>query len=144
VPALSQNFEFVVNGTTTTSVVYPVTTTTAQIFTSTDIKAANYYGINNNLQTVEIKLTEFVGTVTLQATLAAEPAEMDWFAVNLQSQDYTVDTTGLSSRVYKKQVSYNVATTKTEVYNFEGNYVWLRGRISEFTAGTVNGITVNY
>lgn len=143
-PALSQNLEFVVNGTTTTSVIYPISTTTAQIFTSTEIKAANYYGINNNLQTVEIKVTDFVGTVTLQATLATDPVETDWFAVNLQSQDYSVDTTGLSSRVYKKEVSYSVATSKTEVYNFEGNFVWLRGRITAFTAGTVNGITINY
>lgn len=143
-PALSQNLEFVVNGTTTTSVTYPVSTTTAQIFTSTNVKAAGYYGLNNSLQTVEIKVTNFIGTVTLQASLAASPAESDWFSVNLLSNNYTVDTTGLVSRAVKKEISSNISTTSNQIYNFEGNYIWLRGRISAFTEGTVNGITVNY
>lgn len=143
-PALSQNLEFVVNGTTTTSVVYPLTTTTAQTFTSSPVKAANYYGINNTIQTVEVRVTDFVGTVTLQATLAVDPVELDWFPIDLRGQEYTVDTTGLVSKAVKKQIAYNTATSKTEVYNFEGNYIWLRGKISAFTEGTVNGITVNY
>jgi hypothetical protein len=144
VPALSQNLEFVVNGTTTTSVVYPLNTSTAQTFNSFPVKAANYYGINNTIQTVEVKLTDFVGTVTLQATLSSIPAEADWFSVDLRSQDFSVDTTGLVSKAVKKQIAYNTATSITEIYNFEGNYIWLRGKISAFTEGTVNGITVNY
>jgi hypothetical protein len=144
VPALSQNLEFVVNGTTTTSVVYPITTTTAQIFTSTSVKAANYYGINNALQTVSFKLTNFVGTVTLQASLAVSPTENDWFAVNLLTNRYSIDTTGLVTQSLKTEISSSLGTSTNEVYNFEGNYLWLRGRINTFTAGTVNGITINY
>jgi hypothetical protein len=144
VPALSQSLEFTVNGTTTTSVVYPPTTTTAQTFISTPIKAANYYGINNALQTVVFKLTDFVGTVTLQASLATQPAENDWFSVNLLSNKYSVDTTGLATQTPKSSISSNLGISTTEIYNFEGNYLWLRGRITAFTAGTVNGITINY
>lgn len=143
-PALSQTLEFVVNGTTTTSVVYPPTTTTSQIFTSTNIKAANYYGINNALQTVAFKLTNFVGTVTLQASLAVSPTDNDWFPVNLLTGRFNIDTTGLAIPADKTAISSSAGTSTTEVYNFEGNYLWLRGRISSFTAGTVNGITINY
>lgn len=143
-PALSQTLEFVVNGNTTTSVVYPATTTTSQIFTSTNVRAANYYGINNALQTVYFKVTDFVGTVTLQASLAISPAENDWFSVNLLNNKFRVDTTGLVVSAEKTEITSNLGTSTTEIYNFEGNYLWLRGRISNFTAGTVNGITINY
>lgn len=143
-PALSENLKFVVNGTTTTSVVYPVTTTTAQTFVSDPIKAANYYGINNSVQTVEIKITDFVGTITMQASLATDPVENDWFSVDLLSNDLRIDTTGLVSRANKKEVSYNFAFSDTQIYNFEGNFVWLRAKISSFTEGVVNGVTINY
>lgn len=143
-PALSQGLQFTVNGSTSTSVVYPAGTSTAQIFTSTAVKAANFYGINNAVQTVAFKVTNFIGTVTLQASLATSPNEDDWFSINLLGQSYSVDTTGLVSQAVKKSISSNLGTSTTEVYNFEGNYLWLRGRISAFTAGTVNGITINY
>jgi hypothetical protein len=144
VPALSQNLEFVVNGTTTTSVVYPITTTTAQTFISFPVKAANYYGINNALQTVDIKYTDFIGTITIQATLASAPVESDWFSVNLTSQDFGVDTTGLVTRAKKTEISHNVETTDTDLYNFEGNFIWLRAKINAFTQGIVNSISINY
>lgn len=143
-PALSQNLEFVVNGTTTTSVVYPVTTTTAQTFTSFPVKAANYYGINNNLQTVEVKYTNFIGTITVQATLASNPSETDWFSVNLTSEEFSMDTTGLITQAKKTEIAHNVEATDTDLYNFEGNYIWLRAKISAFTQGTVNIISINY
>lgn len=143
-PALSENLKFVVNGTTTTSVVYPISTTTAQTFISDPVKAANYYGINNSVQTVELKMTDFVGTITVQATLATSPIENDWFSVNLLSEEFSIDTTGLVSRAKKKEVSYSTAFSDTQIYNFEGNFVWLRAKISGFTEGTVNGVTINY
>lgn len=147
-PALSQNLEFVVNGTTSTSIVYPVNTTTAQTFISTPVKAANYYGLNNNLQTAEVRVTDFVGTVTMQATLAATPVDADWFSVNLTTQDFRIDTTGLVTKAQKTQLQYGQGNPdyglRTEIYNFEGNYIWLRAKITAFTAGTLNGIKLNY
>lgn len=147
-PALSQNLEFVVNGTTSTSVVYPLNTTTAQTYTSTPVKAANYYGLNNSLQTVEVRVTDFIGTVTMQATLASAPVEADWFAVNLTTQGYSVDTTGLITHARKTQLQYGLDYPdyglRTEIYNFEGNYIWIRAKLTAFTAGTLNGIKVNY
>lgn len=147
-PALSQNLEFVVNGTTSTSVVYPLNTTTAQTYVSTPVKAANYYGLNNSLQTVEVRVTDFIGTVTVQATLASAPVEADWFAVNLTTQGYSVDTTGLITHARKTQLQYGLDYPdyglRTEIYNFEGNYIWFRAKLTAFTAGTLNGIKVNY
>lgn len=147
-PALSQNLEFVVNGTTSTSIVYPITTTTAQTYVSSPVKAANYYGLNNSLQTVEVRVTDFIGTVTMQATLASEPLETDWFSVNLTTQGYSVDTTGLITKARKNQIQFGLDYPDygllTEIYNFEGNYIWIRAKITAFTAGTLNGIKVNY
>ena len=148
-PALSQNLIFkITNGNTTTNTVqvdYPNTATTALIYSSEPIRGDGYFGGGDGLHTVFWAVSAFIGTLEIQATLASEPVEADWVNVKLTEPGnrYTVDTTGLITASGIETTRYTTETTTSKSYNFTGNFVWLRGHISEFTQGVMNGISIN-
>jgi len=89
-------------------------------------KAASYYLQGNELQTVALFANGFVGTVTVQASLATDPTDADWFDI------YTFPSDG--SSVY----------TDNFAVNLTGNYVWIRASVADFTDGTINKATLAY
>jgi hypothetical protein len=78
--------------------------------------------------------SNFVGTVTMQATLATNPVESDWFDIN----DTTTELTETS-------VNYNNidVTVQSEYRNFTGNFVWIRGYVA-IDSGQVQSIFLNH
>lgn len=148
-PALSQNLIFKIpNGDTTydsVQVQYPNTGTTALIYTSEKIKGDGYFGNSDGLHTVFWSVAGFIGTIEVQGTLASEPAESDWATIILAApaNKYIVDATGAVTIAGVDSTRYTLETTTSKSYNFTGNFVWLRGRISEFTQGVMNGISIN-
>jgi len=130
-PALSQSLTFAIyDSTSSVQVVYPNTATGTMVYTSGIVKGDGYYGASDGLHTVMYTATpDFVGTITMQASLATNPIESDWFTVDNAASSYTVMDTR------------NTATV--DCYNFTGNFVWLRGHVS-FTAGTVSSILYNH
>jgi hypothetical protein len=129
-PALSQSLIFHTNSGTNTVLVNYNGTGTVQTFVSDRVKGDGYFGGSDGFHTVMYTATPaFVGTVTMQATLASEPVESDWF--NL------VGTTSTYSLL-------NVRTTSTvDVYNFTGNFVWVRSQIA-IGDGSVSNIRYNH
>lgn len=129
-PALSQSLEFVVDTTSTVSIMYPNSTSTVMIYVSDKVKGDGYYGGSDGLHTVTYTCAPtFVGTVTMQASLAAAPTDADWFTVPDTDVNYTV---------------FNDRSTSTvDYYNFQGNYVWLRGRVA-IADGAVEVIHYNH
>lgn len=133
-PALSQSVTFTINSSTSASISYPNTGTTALSYSSNPIKGDGYFGNSDGLHTVQINLTNFVGSVAVQGTLSTDPAENDWFNMRLD------DGTGSTST----SINYNISTSTVNCYNFIGNIVWVRAKISNWTSGTVNGIQINH
>lgn len=128
--ALSQSLSFLHQNTSTVSVVYPNTATTTMVYLSDKAKGDGYYGSSDGLHTVMYTATmNFVGTMSMQATLASEPVEADWF------------------NIANTAVSYNVLddryTTTVDYTNFTGNFVWVRGCIA-IDAGSVDSILYNH
>ena len=129
-PALSQSLTFTVENTSTVVVDYPNTGTTTMIYTSDRVKGDGYFGGSDGFHTVMYTATpEFVGTVTMQASLASEPAEADWFNVVATTSTYTVMNTRTTSTV--------------DVYNFTGKFVWVRGYIA-IEQGAVSSVRYNH
>jgi hypothetical protein len=133
-PALSQNLIFHVNnGNTTTNTVvvdYPNTATTTLVYKSDKVKGDGYFGGSDGLHTVAFTASRyFHGTITMQATLASEPVETDWFNIYGTTSTYTP----LNSR----------STSTVDIYNFTGNFVWVRGYIA-INEGTVSVIQYNH
>jgi hypothetical protein len=129
-PALSQSLTFTIGTSTTVAVVYPNTGTTTMVYTSNPAKGDGYFGGSDGFHTVMYTTTpNFVGTVTMQATLATEPLESDWFNV----ADTNVSYTTYDGR----------STTSVDLSNFTGNFVWVRGHVSIYR-GTVSSILYNH
>lgn len=133
-PALSQNLVFIVpnEGSPYRSVLinYPNTGTTTLIYTSEKVKGEGYYSSGDGLHTVSITTNRyFEGTVKIQATLASEPQESDWFDVKNTSVTYA-------------QIDVR-SSNSVDLFNFTGNFVWVRGHISIDT-GTVLSIDYNH
>lgn len=129
-PALSQGLEFsIYNSTSSVAVIYPNNTSTMQVYSSYKEKGSGYYGSTVGLHTVMYTAEPtFHGTITMQASLATNPIEADWF---------NVDSTSVSYRD-------NDRTSPTvDYFNFTGNFVWVRGQVV-ISQGTVQSILYNH
>lgn len=143
-PALSQSLTFTVNNTSSVSVNYPNSGTTALTFISNKVKGDGYFGNSDGFHSVQIALTNFIGRIEVQGTLANDPGSSDWVSLNLQSNRKYVDTTGALVETTTSSYRYTTSTTVVLNNNFVGNFVYVRGKISEFTQGTVNSIKYNH
>jgi hypothetical protein len=143
-PSLSQSLTFNVNSTSTVVLDYPNTGTTALIYASDPIKGDGYFGGSDGFHTVQINISEFIGKIEMQGSLASSPQSTDWFVIELGTNNMSVDTTGLIREENISSVEYRTATTNINSYNFTGNYVWIRARVSDWTEGTVNNIRINH
>lgn len=133
-PSLSQTLTFVPMNTplstATSSVVYPNTGSTTLTFISEKVKGDGYFGSSDGFHTVQYTATQdFYGTVTMQATLAVNPINSDWFTISGTNINYT---------------PLDVRNTSTvNLFNFTGNFVWVRGYIS-INAGAIENILYNH
>lgn len=89
------------------------------------VPAANYYRGRGGIQTVAIQVTGFEGTIKIEASLDTLTDTADWF----ETYSYT---SGMSP------------ITDYHPYTITGNFVWLRARVEDFTAGTINLVTVTF
>ena len=112
--------------------------------TGNPYKGDGFYGRSDGLHTVQVSLTGFIGKISIQGTLAVNPTESDWFTVELGTGAMSVDTTGLIAEQNITFVDYTAATTNTKTYNFIGNLVWIRAKISNWVDGTINSIKLNH
>jgi len=91
-------------------------------FVGKPVKASGFLGHTIGRQTLVMRLSNFKGRITIQATLEPEPQETDWFPVILDTNEFiefpTIELPYLPGR-----------TTGTFGYMFRGNYVWLRAII---------------
>lgn len=94
-------------------------------FDSDGAKAVGYYRGQGSIQTVYQRITGFQGIITLQATLDQDWETANWVDVNVFGDDSTI-----SSGVYPVSLT--------------GNYTWMRARITDFVAGTIDSITITY
>jgi hypothetical protein len=87
------------------------------------IQAAAYHLANRDLQTVTWSVSStFVGKITIQASLATDPGNVDWFPL------YAINT----------------LVAKNGYYNLSGNYVWIRAVVSDWTRGALQLVTLTY
>jgi hypothetical protein len=129
--ALSTPLEFVnYLGTASVTVMYPNSGTTTQIYYSQQEQGNGYYGSIDGIHTVMYTCTQdFVGTVTMQATLATLPEDSDWFSVTNTTVSYAQ--------------SNDRNTSTVDLFNFNGNFVWVRSIVS-IDSGAVQSVLYNH
>lgn len=128
--SLSQSLNFTVSGRVSTGVTYANSASGTLNYFSDKLKGDGYYGSSDGIHTVMYTASpNFTGTLQMQASLATDPQESDWFDV--------INTT----------VTYNSfdnrATTTRDYFNFTGNFVWVRGHIV-INSGAVELIQYNH
>lgn len=101
-----------------------------QTHTGDKFKGDGYYGRSDGFHTVQYSLDGFIGTMVIQATLAVEPTSSDWFTLNETTHTSANDSSSNADGGF--------------LYNFTGNYVWVRAYISNWTDGTVSNILLNH
>jgi len=94
-------------------------------FVSDKQKGDGYYSQPDGVHTVAYKVdTTLTGNIKMQASLATTPTEADWF--DISGTTFTTDqSTTISSA------------------NFTGNFVWVRAKASDITAGSITNIQLN-
>jgi hypothetical protein len=95
------------------------------MFVGDAVPAANYYAGQGIVQTLTYSAANLVAVITLQATLQNNGPQSSWF---------DIDTYGNAT----------VATTGTQANSVIGNFSYLRAVVTDFTAGTINSVTVSY
>lgn len=103
---------------------------TITVVTGDSFKGDGYYGRSDGFHTVQYAVQGFIGTIDIQATLALEPTDDDWFSV--------------SSATHTSPSSSSSFGNGSFIYNFTGNYVYLRAKISNWTDGAVTKIQLNH
>ena len=94
-----------------------------QSVTGSMYKGDGFYNRSDGFHTTQFNLSNFLGDIIIQATLATTPAEEDWFDIS-----DTLITNGDGS----------------QIKNFVGNYVWVRVKVSNWTAGSISSILLNH
>ena len=106
--------------------VYPPYDGTSPDFYSDKLRGNGYYGYTDGLHTVSYQLTSFIGIINMQATLATDPTDADWFDIP--------DTI----------IGDGIAPVSVSLYaNYTGNFVWCRCAVTQFTAGIINRVLYN-
>jgi len=111
--------------------------------TSEKVKGDAYFGQSDGLHTVVVNITGFTGIVKIQGSLETTPGDNDWFDIELGTDDFAVDTSGLITKQAAESLVYNIAETSMKSYNAVGNFVWLRANISNWQSGTISSIEMN-
>ena len=63
----------------------------------------------------------------------------------LSDKPVCVSTTGLwQSEIVPFKLQYDEPETSIKIYNFVGNYTWIRAYISRWVGGTINSIKMNH
>jgi hypothetical protein len=104
----------------------------AQTLVGEKFTGDGYYGRSDGLHTVQYSLNGFRGTIIIEATLASDPQEEDWFIVYSQNHELSGSLPGNSQQ------------KESRIENFTGNYVWIRARLEAWSDGTVNFIKLNH
>lgn len=89
-------------------------------------KAAAYYTKDKSIQTISWYLTNFIGILTIEATLDKDSNTNNYFQIGDTVSD------GIT------------LLTENGFANLEGNYTWIRLTVSSFGAGTINKVSIGY
>ena len=98
------------------------------LFDGNPVIAANYYGGLGSTQTTYIRTTGFVGRIVLEATL----------------NDGTTITGALAA--WAEIGDYVALDPRTDYHPITvvGNFTYIRARVEDFEAGTINSVTLTY
>jgi len=115
------------------------------------IAGDGYFGSGDGNHTVQFSLDSFTGKFHVEASIANNPTDNDWITIKLAEP--TVNTTQLTvlasgavsqSGNLVSDIEYTASESSTKIYNFIGNFTWVRVVVENWNTGTVNSILLNH
>jgi hypothetical protein len=94
--------------------------------TGNQIRADGWYGFSDGLHTIAIYVVNFIGRVYIEASIADEPTENDWFSTDMNGGSYLQFPLDPTQPTGSNGLSCDTATIGLNVV---GNYTWLRARV---------------
>jgi hypothetical protein len=110
-----------------------------------------YFGSGDGNHTAQFSLDSFTGKFHVEASIANNPTDADWITIKLAEP--TVSTTQLTvlasgavsqSGNLVSDIEYTAPETSNKVYNFIGNFTWIRVVVENWSTGTINSILLNH
>lgn len=101
--------------------------------TSVKLPAGGYYGSTTGLHTFSFTLRNFVGRISVQATLANDPSEEDWFNIDFcdgKNEYIEITPEQIYDMYNSERVIYAYGSTGTFSETVVGNFTYLRIVIS--------------
>lgn len=95
---------------------------------SVPLPAAGYYGATSGRHTLAITLNSFIGRISVQATLASNPADEDWFNIKFcdSGLDYIEFTDSVVYNPMRDAMITEQGSTGTFAETVIGNFTYLR------------------
>jgi hypothetical protein len=85
------------------------------------VHADGWYGFSDGLHTVSMHVVNFTGRIKIQASLALEPTEEDWFDITL-----TETTPYLEFPLNSTPTGLLNGDTRVVAVSFKANVLWVR------------------
>ncbi|AMM43794.1 structural protein [Pectobacterium phage vB_PcaM_CBB] len=125
---------------------------------SLPLAAGGYYGSTSGLHTIAFTLRNFIGRIYVEATLASNPTEADWFPIKFEEscKFYIEFTDTVIYNPDSEKTIYQHGVTGTFAENVIGNFTYLRvgvrrdyisvepTELQKTLAGKLEEIQINY
>lgn len=98
----------------------------SQDWSSDPVQAAEYFRGRGSVQTITFDVTDFEGTMYLEACLDTLADSAAWFTTFVFGDGSTVPITDRHPETIL------------------GNFVWMRVRVTGFSGGTINSVNISY
>lgn len=104
--------------------------------TGMSVKADSYYGYTDGFHTIQVVYADFIGRLRIQASLALDPADTDWFDIQETSVlgSVTDQSTGYNPAGYI-QFNANDPANGSQAYSVTGNFAYLRVKMDRSHVG---------
>jgi len=88
------------------------------------VRGDAWFGFKDGLHTVTFHLENFTGRIFIEASLASDPQENDWFAIFLNGAK------AFNQYPLKPLVPTGITgDTFVDSFTFQGDFLWLRARV---------------
>lgn len=92
-------------------------------FTGPAVRSHGWYGYSDGYHSVSVHVNRLVGRVIIEASLAEQPGDKDWFPIELDGQPH-LDFPRMPGRP-----NDNTGDTGVFGFSFRANVIWLRARL---------------
>lgn len=94
----------------------------------TQVQADSYYGYTDGFHTIQVTYSQYVGRLRIQATLALEPTDSDWFDLQQDVSTFGSITNNVVAWNPAGYIQFNANDpgNGSQAYSFTGNFAWIR------------------